>query len=91
VLAALWFLVAGIGIEAVAMAWRVFRDDDWEVGDWWALENWIALRGLLFTFLFPITRTPHTRTAERANAVIVAGFGVIWAVIGLLLLTHELH
>src|SRR5262249_43523654 len=88
---ALWVLVTLVGIECLLMGRRVFTDDEWEAGDWWALDRWIGAWGVLFTFLFPITRGPRKRESERVNAVLVMVFGLAWVVAGLTLLVHELR
>jgi hypothetical protein len=71
-----WAIVALIGALFFFIGRRVFADDDWESGDWWALSAWYGGRGMVFAFLFPVARADHTRRSERWNAFIVMLWGV---------------
>ena len=72
-----WAVVALIGALFFMMGRRVFVDDDWEMGDWWALSAWYGGRGMIFAFLFPIARSDHTRRSERWNAFFVILWGIV--------------
>jgi len=89
VFALVWLAVAVVGIAAITMALRIYRDEDWETGDWWAFTSYFALRGLVFMFLFPTIRSPHTRHAERVNAVVVMIWGAVLVALGVGLVWYE--
>ncbi len=89
VFALLWLVVAAVGAALVAMALRVFLDEDWESADWWAFDSYFALRGMVFSFLFPALRGPHTRRAERVNGFVVALWGVFLVILGIGLCWYE--
>jgi hypothetical protein len=72
-----WAVVALFGAVFFVMGRRVFIDADWETGEWWALSSWLAGRGMIFAFLFPVARTEHTRRGERWNAFIVMLWGLV--------------
>jgi len=89
VFALVWLAVAAVGAMCCTMALRVFIDDEWEAGDWWAFDSWLLLRGVLFTFLFPVTRAAHTRRAERVNAALVMVWGALLLAGGAALAWYE--
>jgi hypothetical protein len=87
--AIVWVLVALFGGMLVAMGRRVYIDEEWEAGDWWAFDSHTLGRGMLFMFMFPITRTPHTREAERRNALYVMAWGAFLLLLGIALALYE--
>ncbi len=84
-----WAIVALFGALCVVMARRVFVDDDWETGEWWALSAWYGGRGMIFAFLFPVARTEHTRRSERWNAAIVFVWGLALCAGGIFMTVYE--
>ncbi len=84
-----WAFVAVFGVLCLAAGRRVLIDPDWEDGDWWVLSSWLALRGLVFGFLFPVVRTEHSRDQERTNAIWVTLWGLLLAGIGVAMAIYE--
>ncbi len=89
VFAILWMILAVFGVFCLISARRVLVDPDWESGDWWVLSSWIALRGAIFGFLFPVVRTDHTRAQERTNALWVVLWGLVLTTVGILMVLFE--
>ena len=71
------------------MGRHVLINPDWENGDWWVLSSWLALRGALFGFLFPVVRTEHTRAQERTNSLLIIGWGTVLFAAGLAMAIYE--
>ncbi len=84
-----WAVVALFGAVFFVIGRRVFIDDDWETGEWWALSSWLGGRGMIFAFLFPVARTEHTRRGERWNAFLVMTWGVVLLAGGIFMTVYE--
>jgi hypothetical protein len=84
-----WLILAVFGVFCLLAGRRVLIDPDWESGDWWVLSSWVALRGAVFGFLFPVVRTEHTRAQERTNALWIILWGLVLVAIGLMMVMYE--
>ena len=84
-----WAFLALNGFWFITMGRHVLVSPDWEDGDWWVLSSWIALRGTVFGFLFPVVRTEHTRAQERTNALWVMTWGVLLFAVGIAMAISE--
>ena len=84
-----WAFLALVGFWLITMGRHVLINPDWENGDWWVLSSWVALRGAVFGFLFPVVRTEHTRAQERTNALWVIAWGVLLFALGFAMAIYE--
>lgn len=84
-----WAFLALVGFWFITMGRHVLINPDWENGDWWVLSSWVALRGAVFGFLFPVVRTEHTRAQERTNALWVIAWGMLLFALCLAMAIYE--